>query len=278
MQIGNYYAVIPADVMADSALKPNAKLLYGMVAATATSDGCSAASNAELGQSIGVSPRSVTQLLACLEAAGYLRVELDLSAPSDGSSTRRRIWLREADPQRLSLGDGQAAYTQNDAYTQNCVDPLRQTAYTPYAEQRIPPTQNDVDAPALEADIGVCKELYNNTTYSTIRNTKTKPRESPQKCANAHAHDPDADEGFDRFWRTYPRKVDKQRARREWDALAPSPELVQRILAAVEREKQSPQWQDAQYIPHPRTWLHNRRWEAVTAKPRAVRQDSTEWW
>ena len=35
------------------------------------------------------------------------------------------------------------------------------------------------------------------------------------------------------------------------------------MLAAIEKQKQSAQWQDngGQFIPHPSTWLNQRRWE-----------------
>ena len=35
------------------------------------------------------------------------------------------------------------------------------------------------------------------------------------------------------------------------------------MLAAIEKSKQSDQWtkDNGQYIPHPSTWIHQRRWE-----------------
>jgi hypothetical protein len=67
---------------------------------------------------------------------------------------------------------------------------------------------------------------------------------------------------FDRFWSVYPRKVGRAKARSTWLRLAPSDETVKAILAAVERAKKSPQWQDdgGRYIPHPTTWLAQERW------------------
>lgn len=72
-----------------------------------------------------------------------------------------------------------------------------------------------------------------------------------------------ADDGFDRFWHTYPRRVGKGAARKAWEKLSPDQPLVDAILAAVERDKATDQWQreNGRYIPHPATWLNQQRWE-----------------
>ena len=68
---------------------------------------------------------------------------------------------------------------------------------------------------------------------------------------------------FDRFWAVYPRKVGKDAARRVWRQLAPDNDLTDRMVAAVEQQRASAQWQKdgGEFIPYPRTWLHQRRWE-----------------
>jgi hypothetical protein len=76
-------------------------------------------------------------------------------------------------------------------------------------------------------------------------------------------------EDFQGFWKAYPRKVSKVDARRLWQKLQPTPELVDEILRALEIHKQSEQWKNRQYIPHPSTWLKQRRWE-----DEVVRQES----
>jgi hypothetical protein len=75
-----------------------------------------------------------------------------------------------------------------------------------------------------------------------------------------------ADESFAQFWAVYPRKVAKIAAKRKWDALRPTPELVRQIMAAL--EWQIPSWTEDQFIPHPATWLHNGRWEDEKPTPR----------
>lgn len=68
---------------------------------------------------------------------------------------------------------------------------------------------------------------------------------------------------FDRFWQVYPRKVGKDAAWREWLKRSPSDDLTGEMITAVERDKASPQWRKdgGEFIPHPRTWLHQGRWQ-----------------
>lgn len=70
-----------------------------------------------------------------------------------------------------------------------------------------------------------------------------------------------ADDGFDQFWDEYPRHVAKQVAEKAWDKLKPDEELRLKIISALRIQKQSQQWQNIQYVPHPATWLNQRRWE-----------------
>lgn len=69
--------------------------------------------------------------------------------------------------------------------------------------------------------------------------------------------------GFDRFWEAYPRRVGKQDALKAWGQLAPDDELVDLIVAGVERWKTCDQWtrDDGKFICYPATFLRGRRWE-----------------
>ena len=74
---------------------------------------------------------------------------------------------------------------------------------------------------------------------------------------------PGDEDPFDRFWAAYPRKQDKQKARRAWRKLKPDPALCRVMWEALERQKQSKAWrkEDGAYIPYPSSWLNGRRWE-----------------
>jgi hypothetical protein len=59
--------------------------------------------------------------------------------------------------------------------------------------------------------------------------------------------------------------VNKARAWKAWQRIGPGPGLLDAILAAVRRQRASPQWQDPQYVPGPANWLRDRRWEDEVA-------------
>ncbi len=68
---------------------------------------------------------------------------------------------------------------------------------------------------------------------------------------------------FAEFWKEYPRKVAKAKAEKAWESVKPTDEVFEKIMQAVRRQKLSEQWRkdNGQYIPHPTTWLNQKRWE-----------------
>lgn len=65
---------------------------------------------------------------------------------------------------------------------------------------------------------------------------------------------------FDAFWKEFPKKVGKGAAEKAWQKLKPNLTVV---LEAIEAHKQTDQWSkdNGQFIPHPATWLNQKRWE-----------------
>ena len=76
---------------------------------------------------------------------------------------------------------------------------------------------------------------------------------------------------FERFWAAYPRKVGKQAAERAWARIEPSPEFADKLLTALELQKQQPGWleDNGQFIPHASSWLNGGRWtdEVILPEP-----------
>lgn len=62
------------------------------------------------------------------------------------------------------------------------------------------------------------------------------------------------------FWEAYPRKVKKLAAALSWSNQAPG---LQTVLAALKWQTRSPEWlaEGGAYVPHPTTYLNQRRWE-----------------
>ena len=87
---------------------------------------------------------------------------------------------------------------------------------------------------------------------------------------------PDTDRRFEKFWSVYPRHEGKQDARKAFDKLKVDDALLETMVNAILKQKQSEQWSEPRYIPHPSTWLNGHRWEdeptrAVGSKPKLLR-------
>ena len=68
---------------------------------------------------------------------------------------------------------------------------------------------------------------------------------------------------FESFWKLYPKKVGKGEALKSWKKIKPNNGTIEKITLAVESQKNTTQWtkDDGQFIPHPATWLNQRRWD-----------------
>ena len=74
---------------------------------------------------------------------------------------------------------------------------------------------------------------------------------------------------FEAFWSGYPRKAGKATARKAFEKAvkrAGNPTLV---LEGARRLRDDPNLPEAQFIPHPATWLNGDRWEDEPLPPRA---------
>ena len=76
----------------------------------------------------------------------------------------------------------------------------------------------------------------------------------------------DKQEGFGDWWSAYPRKIAKKPASQAWAALSKTDKKAARAgLNTYEFSKET------RYIPHPATWLRQRRWEDAVTKETDLR-------
>jgi len=64
--------------------------------------------------------------------------------------------------------------------------------------------------------------------------------------------------GFDAFWKLYPRKVGKATAEKSWIKARINGDFDRVMTSLAEQIKN---WDDPKFIPHASTWLNGRRWE-----------------
>jgi hypothetical protein len=160
--------------------------------------------------------------------------------------------------QRVCLACG-TAFHSTEMHAKYCSHACRQAGY----RQR---GVTDGDAPLRHCDAGVTesdappapapapapnKGDVSPLTPSGVRRKKSSPKGE------------ESNPTFEKFWRAYPKKVKRQEALHAWTKLAPSPELTQRILTAVQHATTSEQWQKekGRFVPHPPKWLNGHLWE-----------------
>jgi len=79
---------------------------------------------------------------------------------------------------------------------------------------------------------------------------------------------------FDSFYQAYPRKENPRKARAEFQRSGITEEMMPQILDWLEKAKKSEQWTDKCKIPHPSTWLHQRRWEGDPPPPPCAKRQT----
>ena len=113
-------------------------------------------------------------------------------------------------------------------------------------------------------DSSQVKKPVNLTTQTSEPNdTPSITKETIHKdVQNAHTS------FFSLFWEEYPKKINKQRARVIFKKLKITNTLLKVILDSIKKSKQTTGWKknNGQYIPHPSTWLNDKRWEDEAQK------------
>ena len=99
-----------------------------------------------------------------------------------------------------------------------------------------------------ESEMDLKSEAVQIPTNTITKNHKPKKEE-------------ELPEAFLMFWAAYPRKTAKGAALAAWRKANPPP--IETLLSAVKKQRQSPEWNKERgaFIPHPSTWLNQRRWD-----------------
>ena len=114
------------------------------------------------------------------------------------------------------------------------------------------------------ADVTPDVTRRNAIDTDTERDTELTPPKSPK-----------GDEypaEFSEFWLAYPNKKAKGDAYQVWRRLKSRPALAV-LVAALDRQRSSAAWtkDGGAFIPHPATWLRQRRWEDEPDPPTAIK-------
>ena len=79
----------------------------------------------------------------------------------------------------------------------------------------------------------------------------------------------DTDQRFEQFWKEYPRKVGKPKAKQAFEKAVKDEETFEAVMDGLRRYKNTEQWNrdGIEFVPHPTTWLNQRRWEDEIPEP-----------
>ena len=85
-------------------------------------------------------------------------------------------------------------------------------------------------------------------------------------------------EQFEKFYKTYPRKVKKQKVKEWFEKNKPSSELFSSMMSSLEQFRGSTDWlaDNGRYIPYPSTWLNQKRWEDEEIPKKDTEQKSSK--
>lgn len=98
-------------------------------------------------------------------------------------------------------------------------------------------------------------------TLDKDKDKEEKNKEAKASMSNQATHESFAS-SFERFWSAYPKKKNKGQAEKAWKKLRASDELLDEILLAIGKAKESADWQkdSGQFIPYPASWISKQGW------------------
>lgn len=147
-------------------------------------------------------------------------------------------------------------------------DTAQPEAAEPYAGQpdTAEPTQTKTDSKqGLKEQQGLSE-----SEAPRKRGTRLPQDWTPDPSAEPIQLNRSTGDGFAAFWTAYPRRVSKPAAAKAWKAKKLD-QYLEAILEDIERRKaDAGQWTEPKFIPHPATYLNQRRWEdewTPTRKP-----------
>lgn len=120
-----------------------------------------------------------------------------------------------------------------------------------------------------ERTSGEVRDTTTTTDTSSPNGEEDTPK-PPRKKSKGKTLSPEQLARFERWYSEWPRKVNRAKAEEKWAEIDPDDELTEVMVAKTQEWASSPEWtkDGGQYIPHPATWLHNKRWtDGSPSKP-----------
>jgi len=133
-------------------------------------------------------------------------------------------------------------------------------------QSNIPVEKRRIEQP----EVNPCSKPLQKKMLKVAENS-TSPSPSPSPSPIKHMSN--KLDGFDAWYKLYPRKVARAAAERAW-AKAVKKVEAEKIVAGLEHQLSALKAKDKEYIPHPATWLNQERWDDEVCSP-SVPQTAT---
>lgn len=141
-----------------------------------------------------------------------------------------------------------------------------------------------VSSSRVKSNLKTRKQLILNKKQAAARRWNGDARAMQQQCSSNAINEMKVnekkqqlqrhafDERFETFWKTYPKKIGKGAAEKAWSRISSVEAVFEKIVGAVAVQVRSEQWlkDGGQFIPHPATWLNQRRWEDEVTREKVV--------
>lgn len=270
---------IPAEVLFNPELSRIEKMLFGFLRnLSKSSKGCWA-SNRYLGYLNGVTPQTVSNAISKLKKWRYIDVKYSTST---GGQQIRNIFISTEYPKLYKKLVAEwhdniknKSFVDNRTFKSNKLTPKKikralSRGNIPLKQESNPPLIGDI--PPYKKTRS--KEVIENVNYNVIYNplpsfTNFEEEENilniSEQNFSLDSFCPDEKVEifhFDIFWKIYPRKVDKGKAKTVWEILAlkSNRPAISDIIAAVTAQIESSRWGTKAYIPYPANWIREQGW------------------
>lgn len=218
---------------------------------------------------LGLTVQGVRKITRRLQDKGWLRIE----SPKDRG---RSHGLRYAVAEGVAAVDRPQEKKVNDGLLFE-----GQKGITPVYPSDTEKVNGRLPKGSTKTCSHIRRTLYKNTN-NTVR-ANDLPMTHGQDLFGTPSHTGSAGgtptangEYFECFWTEYPNKVKRKKCQEIWQRLKLTPAQAEQAIEAVRHYKQTDQWQKdgGQFIPHPSTFLNQRRWEdEIPTKPEPNRGD-----
>ena len=259
------FGLVDRSIQADASLSDPAVRLYGLLATyTNRATGDAYPSRARLLAELGWSWRKLRRAREELSAAGVVSYRLDQS----GAKDRTIYHLHHLGVPR-ARGGARAPRSEMDGGRTRSVGGASLVeeggrGRPPEQTNEQTKEQTTADAPATAGE----------PPSLTLLPPPSEDRSHPAGRSRNEA----AMEGFESFWKAYPRRVGKGAAEKAWVRARRAGVTVETLIATAERFAADTKRDgtESRFVPHPATWLNRRPWEDEEEEPATSLREPVE--